>query len=67
MGAQPLPLGRGIARQQTRDGRMEGGAVIHVQPVRHLVRDGGLQHFRRSKDQAPAVADVARRRATAPP
>ena len=55
-----------IGAEDLRDQRVEIRAVIEVDEMRHLMRDGGAAHEVGREDQPPAVADRALARAAAP-
>src|SRR3546814_12177260 len=66
VGAQPRARRCRVIPQDARGGGMEGGAVIHMQPMRDLVRHGRAADMVRGEDQPPAITDRARRRAASP-
>src|SRR3546814_19148226 len=66
VGAQPRARRCRVIPQDARGGGMEGGAVIHMQPMRDLVRPGRAADMIRGEDQPPAITDRARRRAAYP-
>ena len=63
---QPGPRRPRIGAEQLRDQGVEFRAVIEVDEMRDLVRDGGAADEVRREDQPPAVADRAPARAAAP-
>src|SRR3546814_12924184 len=66
VGARPRARRCRVIPQDARGGGMEGGAVIHMQPMRDLVRHGRAADMIRGEDQPPAITDRARRRAASP-
>ena len=58
-GVVVLQVREGVVGQVRRDERPEARAVPEHPQVRELVDDHGLERFRRSEDQPPAVADDA--------
>src|SRR3546814_16305906 len=67
VGAQPRARRCRVIPQDARGGGMEGGAVIHLQPMRHLVRHGRAADLIRGEAQPPAITDPTRPRPTSPP
>ena len=63
---KPAPGNGRILPQEFGHQRMKARPVIHVHAMCHFMRNGGAPNGRRGKDQPPAIADVARRRTTAP-